>query len=131
MSENLVNETDFLFVPNKEGEEEQVEQWPIAFYTLLGNNEDVDNEGNPTLSESNDNCYAKRIDNVFFIKTVSGQLFNPMGMDADAQKYKKQAGDYVIRWERVSPKTFDRYLMFLRTKNEAHFHLANKEKIYG
>lgn len=109
------------------------------YYTLLGENEAVDSSGQPLLVllddsgnlTNEDKCYAKQVNDIYFIKTISGRLFNPVGMYADKKKFQKQAGSYAIKWERVAKNTFDNYLMFLRTKNAAHFLLAERAQTYG
>lgn len=110
-----------------------------AYYTLLGLQDSIDDTGQPLLTLldeagqmcNDSDCYAKQVNDNYFIKTISGQLFNPMGMYADKEKFKKQAGSYAMKWERVAKKTFDNYLMFLRTKNAAYFLLAERAQNYG
>ena len=109
-----------------------------AYYTLLGLQDNIDT-GQPLLTLVDESgglcnegdCYAKMVNDIYFIKTISGKLFNPMGMYADTHKFKKQAGSYAMKWERVAKKTFDNYLIFLRTKNEAYFLLAERAQHYG
>ncbi len=131
-------EESFHTIKEKPG----VETGPTSYteyYTLLGENEAVNSKGQPLLVllddsgniTNEDKCYAKQVNDNYFIKTISGQLFNPLGMFADAKKFQKQAGSYAIKWERVAKNTFDNYLMFLRTKNAAYFLLAEREQTYG
>lgn len=130
------------YKPDDKKKKQKVELNPpivVAYYTLLGKQDNVDTTGQPLLTLLDEegslcnegDCYAKMVNDTYFIKTISGQLFNPLGMYADKKKFKKQAGSYALKWERVAKKAFDNYLLFLRTKNAAYFLLAEREKTYG
>ncbi len=110
-----------------------------AYYTLLGLQDNINDTGQPLLTlvdeagglSNEGDCYAKMVNDTYFIKTISGKLFNPMGMYADQKQFQKQAGSYAIKWDRVAKPTFDNYLTFLRTKNEAYFLLAERAQHHG
>ena len=132
---------DSYFQPDETKNQETEVKPPdsTSYYALLGSNESLDDSGQPilylldkegTLINETD-CFAKRVNDTYFIKAISGKIFNPMGMYSDRHKFKKQAGSYAIKWERVAKTTFDNYLTFLRTKNEAYFLLAERAQTYG
>jgi hypothetical protein len=109
-----------------------------SYFTLIGHEEFQDKDFNPRLTEETAITYAKSIyipDNNstrYYVKLDSrGKLYNPIGTYQDNQQHQfinKVCKDN-IRYKDVSPKIFDMYLSFLKTKNESWLNNAEREMI--
>lgn len=106
------------------------------FYTLSGMEDFIDNNNNPRLNKETDsNIFAKKIvradSTIRYSLRLSkdGKLYNPMSI------YGKENNinflDRICRasgkFKDVSYKTFDMYVNFLKTKNVAWLHNAERE----
>lgn len=108
------------------------------YFTLIGEEDYQDNDFNPRVKEENNKAYAKSIyvpDNNttrYYIKLDSrGKLYNPIGTYQDNQQHQfiNRVCKEQTRYKDVSPKTFDMYLNFLKTKNESWLNNAEREMI--
>lgn len=106
------------------------------YYTLSGLEDFVDNNNNPRVNnEANDNVFAKKTirDNSsvrYSIKiSKDGKIFNPLsiyGKEIDStflDRVCRASG----KFRDVNYKTFDMYINFLKTKNVAWLHNAERE----
>ena len=84
------------------------------------------------VDESDSTAYAKQIENegkkLYYVKQNRyGSLYNPQGMYSERNQAKMNR--YGAQWsfKEVTQKTFDQYLKFLETKNEAWLSNAERE----
>lgn len=108
------------------------------FYTIIGDEDYLDDDMNPRLKQDNNKTIAKalkRSDNLsyrYFIKIGAyGKIYNPISIyDPDSKQPKFMTRVRKSEWEfqEVSPKVFDYYINFLRTKNIAWFNNAEREQ---
>lgn len=121
-----------IFKINKEHKEEQSS---YQRYTLFGQHEDLDEEGNPvTLKEKNTYAYIKtnktNHKQAFYIKVgLYGKVYNPIGLysEGKANKFLSKVGKNEYNFTKVNQRVFDMYLNFLRTKNIAWLNNAERE----
>ncbi|NBX98670.1 hypothetical protein EB118_23885 [bacterium] len=106
------------------------------FYTLVGLEDFVDLNNNPRLNkETDDNIFAKKTvradSSVRYSVRLSkdGKIYNPMSIYG--QETSSAFLDRVCRasgkFKDVNYKTFDLYVNFLKTKNVAWLHNAERE----
>jgi len=106
------------------------------FYTLVGLEDFVDLNNNPRLNtETDDNIFAKKTvradSSVRYSVRLSkdGKIYNPMSIYG--QETSSTFLDRVCRasgkFKDVNYKTFDLYVNFLKTKNVAWLHNAERE----
>lgn len=106
------------------------------FYTLVGLEDFVDLNNNPRLNkETDDNIFAKKTvradSSVRYSVRLSkdGKIYNPMSIYG--QETNSTFLDRVCRasgkFKDVNYKTFDLYVNFLKTKNVAWLHNAERE----
>jgi len=107
----------------------------VEFYTLLGQEDHVDN-GTPKRNQEDDRVYAKqvlRIDNSrkYMIRLdASSRLINPLSTTDE-----KSGGSIFLesvcrsnkKFKEVNAKAFEWYLKFLSTKNLSWLHNAERE----
>jgi hypothetical protein len=108
------------------------------FYTIIGDEDYLDDDMNPRLKQDNNKAIAKALkksDNLsyrYFIKIGAyGKIYNPISIyDPDSKQPKFMTRVRKSEWEfqEVSPKVFDYYINFLRTKNIAWFNNAEREQ---
>jgi hypothetical protein len=107
------------------------------FYTMSGQEDYLDQELNPRLKKDNDKTVAKALSRAdsssykYLIKIGAyGKIYNPISIyDPDAKQPKFMTRVRKSEWEfkEVSPKVFDHYINFLRTKNMSWFNNAERE----
>lgn len=117
------------------------------FYCLMGDEDFIDSEGNPRISDKNSkNIVAKCLQNKksknvvnskpgysFYIKSTPNlDLFNPVStLSPIKDKRKTNFIDETCKnnWNfiEVSQNTFDKYLKFLVTKNTSWLKEANRD----
>jgi hypothetical protein len=106
------------------------------FYTLVGLEDFVDLNNNPRLNkETDDNIFAKKTvradSSIRYSVRLSkdGKIYNPMSIYG--QETNSTFLDRVCRasgkFKDVNYKTFDLYVNFLKTKNVAWLHNAERE----
>lgn len=113
---------------SKQNETEQL-------YTILGKEEYIDSDQNPRKHTDNNEVYAKkntRIDGSvkYLIKTgIDKKLYNPLSpIDKESNRaFLDRVSRSNDRFRSVSQKTFNWYIQFLRTKNTAWLHNAERE----
>jgi len=84
------------------------------------------------VDEADSTAYAKQTENkgkrLYYVKQNRyGSLYNPQGMYSERNQAKMNR--YGAKWsfKEVTQKTFDQYLKFLETKNEAWLSNAERE----
>jgi len=106
------------------------------FYTLIGNEDYLDSsDGSPKQNSFNENTYAKKITrddgSIRYSVRVDtdGKFYNPINIYS--QNLKSTFLDNVCRnadkYKNVNYKVFNLYITFLKTKNLAWLHNAERE----
>lgn len=123
---------NFIFVPNEGASKNKTEE--TKFYTVLGNQEFLDEEEYPRVKEDSKDIYAKSVSyngkEKYYIKVgVYGKIFNPFGMfsEGKANKFLSKIGKDEFQMKQVNPNVFGFYINFLRTKNTAWLNNAQRE----
>lgn len=125
--------SNFIFSPNTDTNQTDTNN---QYYCVMGSQDFIDDEGNPRVNKDNDKrILAKKILREdgsvrYSIKlTSSGKMQNPISMYG----VEKNSSflDRVCRSDKkfkdVSYKTFEMYTNFLKTKNIAWLHNAERE----
>ena len=117
----------------------------VTAYTVTGKEDYVDGSGYPVIEIANDmmplaeieertDTYAARVvvgktTKHYIKKGKHGRLFNPIGLysEGNAKKRMQHAGKMEWTLQSVTPRAFNFYLNFLRTKNEAYLNNAERE----
>lgn len=127
-----VNMEEYIF-SMRENKKPENKKSSVAFYTIYGEHDFIDEQGNPRIkSDSNPGLLARKIGNQFYIRVgLYGKIFNPIGMYSEGQqnKFLTKVGKEAYSFSKVNQKVFDMYLNFLRTKNLAWLHNAEREMI--
>lgn len=104
------------------------------YYTIVGKQEDFDEDNNPVLKADTNEVLAKKtvseIKTRYFIKIgPHGKIFNPIGLFSEGRsnKFLRQTGKPEWQFKEVNQRVFELYLSFLRTKNIGHINLAERE----
>ena len=122
--------SDYIFKANKSTQEENTVPSNV-FYTLYGDQDWLDDEGRPCLSDSeHSKVYAKQSNDKYYVKVGTyGRLFNPIGMYSEDKqtKFISKMGKHEFEFRKVNAKVFDLYVNFLRTKNIAWLNNAERE----
>lgn len=113
-------------------------QREITLYTLMGDHDTIDDDGNPVLDdeEGSDYGYAKRITvdgnqvSYYIKRTQDGHFYNPLGILTEGTQSKKKLGHGRKEYEyvKVGAKAFKNYVKFLRTKNSVYLTNAQREE---
>ena len=107
----------------------------IDLYTITGDEDFFDDDQLPRLNYDSENVYAKKTirDNGtirYSIRlSLSNKLYDPMsqmGVDKTKSFLDNTVRDE-NRFKNVSPKVFDMYTTFLKTKNKAWLNNAQRE----
>lgn len=123
--------SNYIFSSDKKIQSES----SVEFYTLSGSEEFFDNNQLPRLSKESDKVYAKKIirddgSARYSIRlSLSNKLYDPTstyGLDK-TKSFLDNTVRSENRFKNVNPKTFDLYLNFLKTKNTAWLHNAERE----
>lgn len=122
---------NFVFTHNNTIKEETKEE----FFTLSGMEDFLDENANPKQNKFNQNTFAKKITRDdgsirYSVKlNTNGKFHNPIAMYADDknQNFLDRICRSSDKYRNVSYKVFDMYLNFLRTKNVAWLHNAERE----
>tara|TARA_R110000824_G_scaffold273457_1_gene461944 strand:+ start:169 stop:561 length:393 start_codon:yes stop_codon:yes gene_type:complete len=114
--------------------QEEISSQETAFYTMFGKHEWLDEEGFPRAHSESLDTHAKSIvdenKSKFFVKRGRyGKLFNPIGIfsEGTSGKQLRHAGRPEWQFKEASKETFDFYIRFLKTKNSAWLHNAERE----
>jgi hypothetical protein len=104
------------------------------YYTIVGKQQDFDEDNNPILLNDSTEVLAKKTVSSrktrYFVKIgPHGNIFNPIGIFSEGRsnKFLKQAGKPEWQFKEVNQRVFNLYLSFLRTKNIGHITLAQRE----
>lgn len=103
------------------------------FYTILGQQEFIDDDKLPRTNSENEALAKLSIVNgetKYFAKVNSyGKLFNPMGMfsEGKSQKFLSRIGRNEYNFKRVTLRTFELYTSFLKSRNIAWINQAERE----
>jgi len=102
----------------------------ITIYTIYGKHEIIDTEGYPVIfDENSDNAYAKKEGDKFFIKSNGSRLADPLGIYGGTDLNKKIGDHSVWKWRSTSPKIFELFIRFLKTKNKSYYLNATREML--
>lgn len=119
------------FIVNKTKDNESAtKQKEGMYYTAVGDQDYIDDEGNTRQNEEHDNTFAKTIDGKFFIKVgLDNRAHNPIGLFSEGQHNKvlSKIGKNEFNYKKVNQRVFELYLSFLRTKNIAWLNNTNRE----
>lgn len=124
---------DFIFTNNRITSTKQ--EPSIEYYTVSGQEDFFDNDQIPRLANDSDKVYAKKTvrDNGtvrYSIKlSLNNKLYDPT-MQYETKRTKSFLDSTVRdenRFKNVSPNVFNLYLAFLKTKNVAWLHNAQRE----
>ena len=134
MRETNLRMEDIIFRPNSEPEKFGHTEDPNRYYTCLGEQEYLDEDGYSRVSEDADNIYAKSVNKNgttnFFVKCNRyGKLYNPTGMYTEGQhkRFNKMIGANEFTFKKVNLRIFELYTSFLKTKNIAWLNNAERE----
>jgi hypothetical protein len=105
------------------------------YFTIFGNHDYLDDNNYPRLKEATDpNVFAKsaslNTQTKYFIKLgAHGKIYNPIGMFSEGQsnKFLSKIGKKAWEFKGVSPRVFELYINFLKTKNIAWLRNAERE----
>lgn len=105
------------------------------YFTILGDQDYLDESGRPRAKEENNKVVAKasKIDDHaprFYIKVGTyGKIYNPIGLYSEGQnsKFLSKIGRKEFEFKEVNQKIFDLYVNFLSTKNLAWLNNAERE----
>ena len=122
---------NFIFRPNTQT---KVTQSDTEYYTVLGNQEYLDNDGNPRLNKESNKVFAKSVvsdeSTRYYIKIGAyGKIYNPIGLFSEGRhtKFMSKIGKKEYDFKEVNYKVFNMYINFLRTKNLAWLNNAERE----
>lgn len=122
---------EFIFKPKHETAEVESN---IEYYTMLGNQDYLDKDGNPRLKKESNKVFAKSIrgsdSTRYYIKIGTyGKIYNPIGLFSEGRhnRFMAKIGKKEYDFKEVNPKVFSLYTNFLRTKNLAWLNNAERE----
>lgn len=107
-----------------------------AYYTIVGQEDFVDNESNPRINaESSDKVLAKKMARSdgtyrYMLKLDrGGKVYNPLSIygENQATSFLDRVCRSQNKFKDVNPKAFSMYINFLRTKNIAWLHNTERE----
>lgn len=124
---------DFIFSSNKNSLTKQ--EPSVEYYTISGEQDFFDDNQMPRVNDENDKVYAKKTvrDNGTVRYSVKLSLSNKLYDPTSQQESKKTKSflDSTVRnenrFKNVSPNVFSMYTTFLKTKNAAWLHNAQRE----
>ena len=111
------------------------DKYEYSYYTLFGDHNDVDDNGNPTTDNlENALAYNKKTnkEESFYLKVGAyNRIFNPIGLfsEGKSNKFDSKTGKKEYDFTRVNKRVFDWYINFLRTKNLSWLNNAERELI--
>ena len=111
------------------------DKYEYSYYTLFGDHNGVDDNGNPTTDNlENALAYNKKTnkEESFYLKVGAyNRIFNPIGLfsEGKSNKFHSKTGKKEYDFTRVNKRVFDWYINFLRTKNLSWLNNAERELI--
>jgi len=126
-----LNNNSFIFHQTPQQEDKRV----VDYFTLLGNNDWVDDDGRPRANEENQFTVAKIVQvnknpPKYYIKVGAyGKIYNPIGLYSEGRntKFLSKIGKKEFEYTEVNQRVFDMYATFLKTKNMAWLNNAERE----
>lgn len=128
----LIMSDDFIFRPTGKTYKTQT-----YYYCLIGNEDNLDQNGFPVVNKDSKLVLAKRIDQTdaspqYYIKiSHQNKLFNPLDSGLEDRSYS--IVDNVCRpsdkFKSVNSNVFNMYLKFLSSKNTTWLNKAEREMI--
>lgn len=121
--------------------------YETQYYTLMGSEDHLDDNGYPKVNKDNDKTYAKKIKSKksklvsdknitfrFYIKTdPNNNIINPIVLFSD-KNHDTRSNDRLNKtckqteqYKEVSESIFNQYLEFLKTKNSKWLNAAQRE----
>ena len=104
-----------------------------TLYAIIGQHDEVTMGGEPLSleGETSKKVCAKKVelnDKVkFYIKTDNrGRFANPVDMYAERLTAKEKEGRSIWQFREVTPKVFNNYMQFLKTRNQAWLFQAER-----
>lgn len=133
-----INQNDFIISST---------DYETEYYTLIGSEDRIDNNGYPKTDKDDKNTYAKKVKNKkpklvsdrniafrFYIKTdPNNNIVNPIVLFSDKNHNTRsndrlnQTCKRLEQYKEVSESIFNHYLEFLRTKNLQWLNAAQRE----
>ena len=127
--ENL-NDDTFIFSGNKSN----LVPDETMLYTIIDQHNFIDDDNNPRLSKNSNRVYAKRITKnntqKYLIKVDNtNKFYNPLSPVSSIKPTKILQTISIPKnqFKQVNQEIFSMYLNFLRSKNEAWLHNAERE----
>lgn len=130
-----------IYKPDKNkvavGVEEEDQE--IVVYTILGKQDDFDDDENPVLhstvrdlAEERPDAFAKKVltgsrYNYFIKRSHDGKFLNPIGLYDENRHQARRLGQDLFTYKQVNRKAFEFYVKFLKTKNRAWLQNAERE----
>lgn len=116
-------------------DKDNVDTYNYTYYTLFGQHDTLDGDGNPLTTEEKRGYAYSRVNNsnkteTYFLKVgLYGKVFNPIGLYSEGKenKFLSKIGKNEYNFTKVNKKIFDMYINFLRTKNLAWLNNAERE----
>tara|TARA_R110000796_G_scaffold1193_3_gene4665 strand:+ start:1807 stop:2187 length:381 start_codon:yes stop_codon:yes gene_type:complete len=109
----------------------------VDVFTISGKQTEKDSEGFPMLDEDQEDhhdAHAKKITTgsriKYYVKRGRyGKLYNPIGMysEGTSKKQVRHAGRPEWEFKETNEDVFRKYINFLRTKNTAWLHNAERD----
>ena len=127
---------DYIFKPNSIYADELVDRKDyLELYTLSGQEDYIDSRSNPRVNTDGDNVLAKRLlrnngTTKYSIRLDSNnKLFNPISIydKNNTKNFLERVCRSDNKFTEVNAKTFEMYIQFLKTKNVAYLHNAERE----
>lgn len=122
----------FIFQPT-----DKVYQTKTSYYCLVGNEDNLDDNGFPVVTKDSKLVLAKRVDQTdsqpqYYVK-ISNQnkLFNPLdsGLEDKAYSIVDNVCRPADKFKSVNANVFNLYLNFLSSKNTSWLNKAEREMI--
>ena len=124
---------EYIFVPDKKTTKDNQQN---EYYTLYGKHNQLDEYGQPVCDSTSPDLLAKTTlagdKKTYWVKVGDhGRVYNPIGMYSEGKhnKFASRSGKNEFEFRKVNKKVFDFYVNFLRTKNLAWLHNAEREMI--
>lgn len=124
---------EYIFVPDKKTTKDNQQN---EYYTLYGKHNQLDEYGQPVCNSTSPDLLAKTTlagdKKTYWVKVGEhGRVYNPIGMYSEGKhnKFTNRSGKNEFEFRKVNKKVFDFYVNFLRTKNLAWLHNAEREMI--
>lgn len=127
----LSNDKQFIFHQSPK----ELDSKTIEYFTLIGDNDYLDDQERPRSNAENKFTVAKSIQvnknpAKYYIKVGAyGKIYNPIGLYSEGKntKFLAKIGKNEYEYREVNQQIFDMYINFLKTKNIAWLNNAERE----